>query len=179
MNYHIVPEAWEVSPQSTTPDEGSVHHYGTPDDVRLFPPALDRLTLKRTSSSSIPIVPARISQSEIDFEEDMAMAEYREFAMLQRILQSKKHRAKNAKDLFLKHRLTLQHGHLIHEEEEESTLQYGYKYEQRRIMRYFERIRLNSQLSSQLHHDTTDVTSDVSMYEDTLPSEEGIFDLEM
>lgn len=58
-----------------------IDHAGTPNDVRHFP--------GHRSSSSIPIAPVERSPSEVQQDEEEAMAEYRDYMMYQRIVGSK------------------------------------------------------------------------------------------
>lgn len=60
-------------------DEYKSYPLGTPNDVRMFP-------LKRTASQSIPIANIERTPSEIQRDEDEAIAQYRELVMYQRIV---------------------------------------------------------------------------------------------
>jgi hypothetical protein len=176
MVYHNVSQTWEVSPESTIMNETNASAGG-----RLFPTAYPCLGLKRTTTLSIPIAPTQISQSDIELEQGMAIAERKEIAMMQRILHGKKNRMNNPPYTSLKNELKFQHGHRINEDKE-ATSHYEYKLEQKRIMRHFDQMRYYSQCSFPYGQGTTNVNSSVSehdVHEESLPSEQGIFDLEM
>jgi hypothetical protein len=142
-------------------------HQGTPNDVRMFPQATST-GIRRTCSESIPIAPIERTQSEIDFEEGLALAEYREYVMYTRIHRGKKDLPRQ--DNSLLNILTTPHLQLV--KDDNSNL---YILQDHQFLRPVD----HPMFQGLLPPDVLDYIYSCNEVHEPLPSEEGIFELEM